>query len=72
MTGLEMILVGTVCLLMGLALGGWWGYLCARASQKERLLLTEVIINMKKQGFVRQFEFEQRSIPDPSHDIDES
>ena len=34
--------------------------------------LVEILVNMKKQGFVRQFEVEQVKEVDPSNGIDES
>lgn len=72
MGSLILTLVGTTCLLLGLAIGVSLCYIYVVSPQiTETFKLVEIITSMKKQGFVRQYEVEQAVRPDPSSGIRE-
>lgn len=63
-------LAGTIGALGGLAFGAWVCYLYLYIPTMKALeSLTLLLADMKKQGFVRQFDFEQSSTLDPSAHI---
>ena len=67
LVGLSLVIVG--CLGVGLAVGMFLGYLMSRRLIELNTDLSNKIYMMKRQGFVPQFEFEQRKIHDPSDDV---
>lgn len=68
--GVEEIGVYAAFLCVGIVTGIAIGYIIwHQPLWKENRELVRHIIDMKKRGFVPQYEFEQRVTPDPSEDI---
>ncbi len=62
--------VGAICLLLGLVLGLNLNYLIeTKPLLREYKDLVEIMYNMKKQGFVPQFEIQQKKPLNPASDV---